>query len=169
MYWKGMCTTIRPITKSCGTSQINKRWKLTYGHLLPETVISNPWDCLCVDLIGPYTLKGKDNLQIVFMALTMINLASSWFEIVKLPVVTWLHRQTVNRKKLLTANAIFDKTSYCKAKLVNKAWLCRYPWYSLLVDNIGSEFKLHIEYLCKSYAYGKKRKETTVKNPQENA
>ncbi len=40
-----------------------------------------------VYLIGPYTLKGKDNLQIDFMALTMINTASSWFEIAELPVV----------------------------------------------------------------------------------
>jgi hypothetical protein len=37
--------------------------------------------------IGPYTLKGKDNLQIDFMALTMINPASSWFKIAELPVV----------------------------------------------------------------------------------
>jgi hypothetical protein len=43
---------------------------------------------LYVSLFGPYTLKGKDNSQINFMALTMINLASSWFEIVELPVVT---------------------------------------------------------------------------------
>jgi hypothetical protein len=37
------------------------------------------------------TLKGKDNLQIDFMALTMINPASSWFEIAELPVVKQLH------------------------------------------------------------------------------
>ena len=39
------------------------------------------------NLIGPYTLNGKDNLQIDFLALTMINPASSWFKIVELPVV----------------------------------------------------------------------------------
>jgi hypothetical protein len=37
-----------------------------------------------------YTLKGKDNSQIDFMALTMINPAYSWFEIMELPVVTQL-------------------------------------------------------------------------------
>ena len=82
-----------------------------YGHLPPKTVITNPWECLCVDLIGPYTLKGKDNLQIDFMALTMIDPASSWFEIAELPVVERLHRQTVNGKELLIADEIFDKTS----------------------------------------------------------
>ena len=86
-----------------------------------------PWECLCVDLIGPYTLKGKDNLQIDFMALTKIGPAPSWFEIAELPVVEQLHQQAVNGKELLIADEIFDKTSEGKAKLVNKTWLCRYP------------------------------------------
>jgi hypothetical protein len=74
MYWKGMHTTIQSITKSCRSCP-------------PNTVYTIPLECLCVDLIGPYTLKGKDNLQIVFMALTMIDPASSWFEIAELPVL----------------------------------------------------------------------------------
>ncbi len=41
--------------------------------------------------MGPNTLKCKDNLQIDFRV-TMIDPASSWFEIVELPVVTQLHR-----------------------------------------------------------------------------
>jgi hypothetical protein len=91
MYWKGMRTTIWSLTKSCRSCQINKRWSCKYGHLPPKTVITNPWECLCVDLIGPYTLKGKDNLQVDFMALTMINPTSSWFEIVEQPVVKQLY------------------------------------------------------------------------------
>jgi hypothetical protein len=78
MYWKGMHTTIRSLTKSCKSCQVDKRWSQKYGHLSPKTVHTIPWECLCVALIGPYTLKGKDNLQIDFMALTMINPASSW-------------------------------------------------------------------------------------------
>jgi hypothetical protein len=128
MYWKGMRTSIWSLTKSCRSCQINKRWSHRYGHLPPKTVLTNPWECLCVDLIGPYTLKGKDNLQIDFMALTMIYLASSWFEVAELPVVEQLHRQTVNGKELLVADKIFDKTSGHIAKLVNKIWLCRCTW-----------------------------------------
>jgi hypothetical protein len=45
---------------------------------------------VCVDLIGSYTLKGKDNTQIDFIALTMIDPASSWFGIAKRPVVEQL-------------------------------------------------------------------------------
>ena len=47
-----------------------------------------PWKALCVDLIGLYTRKGKFGSSIDFMCLTMINLATSWFEIVELPTVT---------------------------------------------------------------------------------
>jgi hypothetical protein len=90
MYWKGMRTTIRSLTKSCRSCQINKRRSQKYGHLPPKTIYTIPWECLCVDLIGPYTLKGKDNSQIDFTALTMINPASSWFEIVELSVVKQL-------------------------------------------------------------------------------
>ena len=39
-----------------------------------------------MDLIGLYTLKGKDKTQIDFMCITMIDPATSWFEIVELPI-----------------------------------------------------------------------------------
>jgi hypothetical protein len=42
---------------------------------------------LCVDLIGPYTLKGKDGSSTNFMCLTMIDPTTSWFKIVELPTV----------------------------------------------------------------------------------
>ncbi len=79
MYWKGMRTTIRSITKSCKECQVNKKRKLKYGHLPPKTVIMTPWRTLCVDLIGPYTLKSKYGSVIDFMALTMIDPTSSLF------------------------------------------------------------------------------------------
>ena len=41
-----------------------------------------------MDLIGPYTLKYKDGTEIDFMCMTMIDLASSWLELVELPVTT---------------------------------------------------------------------------------
>ncbi len=168
MYWKGMRTTIRSLTKSCRSYQINKGRSRKYGHLPPKTVITNPWECLCVDLIGPYTLKGKDNLQIDFMALTMIDPASScsWFEIAELPVVERLRWQTVNGKELLIPDEIFDNTSECTAKLVNKSWLCRYPQCCYLIYDKGSEFKLHFKYLCESYSIT--HKPITVKNSQVN-
>jgi hypothetical protein len=67
--------------------------------LPPKIIISTPWEALCVDLIGPYTLKGKDGLSIDFMALTMIDPASSWFEVVELPTIMQLMTKQVNGKE----------------------------------------------------------------------
>ena len=55
--------------------------------------MSTPWEALCVDLVGPFTLKGKDGSSIDFMALTMIDPTSSWFEVVKLPTINAIDDQ----------------------------------------------------------------------------
>jgi hypothetical protein len=131
---------------------------------------------LCVDLIGPYTLKGKDGTVIDFMALTIIDLATSWFKVVELPLVCRLKTITVNGKtKTITVNGkessivgeIFDKTSEHIAWLVNKTWLSRYPRCCYNIHNNGSEFKLNFEYLCDTYDI--KHNPTVIKNPQANA
>jgi hypothetical protein len=87
MYWKGMHTTIWRYVKSCRSCQVNKRHSQKFGHLPPKLVILTHWKAFCVDLIDPYILKGKDGSSIDFMCLTMINPATSWFEIVELPTV----------------------------------------------------------------------------------
>jgi hypothetical protein len=96
---------------SCKTCQINKKWKLKYGHLPPKSVIMTPWRTLCVDLVSPYTLKGKDGSVINFMALTMIDPISSWFKIVELPLAQGLRTVTVDGREPLASEEIFDKSS----------------------------------------------------------
>ena len=87
-----------------------------------------PWEVLCVDLISPYTLKGKDGSQIDFMCLTMIDPASSWFEIVELPVMETITPVEFNsrgkkvHKNIITKETYFDKTSTMISHLVNKTW-----------------------------------------------
>ncbi len=41
-----------------------------------------------MDLIGPYTLRGKDGTVIDYVCLMVIDQAASWFEIVELLVIT---------------------------------------------------------------------------------
>ncbi len=86
MYWKGMRTTIRSHVKKCHSCQVNKRRQHKYGKLPTKLAITTPWEAVCVDLIGRYTLKGKDKTQIDFMCVTMIDPATSWFKIVEFPV-----------------------------------------------------------------------------------
>jgi hypothetical protein len=86
MYWKGMRRSVRPHVKKCHKCQVNKCSKHKYGKLPTKLVVTKPSTTPCVDLIGPYTLKGKDCTVIDFMCVTMIDPATSWFEIVELPV-----------------------------------------------------------------------------------
>ncbi len=124
MYWKGMCNSIQKYIKSCRSCQINKRQSQKYGHVPSKLVIISPWKALCVDLIGLYTLTGKDGSSIDFMCLTMINPATSWFEIVELPSVDKATFPTLNKGKKATCNnytkdsvTTFDKSSAQISKL----------------------------------------------------
>jgi hypothetical protein len=95
-------------------------WETPYG-----ACHHNPWEALCVDLIGPYTLKGKDGTEIDFMCLTMIYPASNWFAVVVLPVTpdaviptdTKGQRSTETHKH--TKLPYFDKSSAMISDLVN--------------------------------------------------
>jgi hypothetical protein len=58
-----------------------------------------------------YTLKGKDGSSIDLMALTMIDPASSWLKVVKLPTITRVTTKKVNGKERTIEEEIFDKSS----------------------------------------------------------
>jgi hypothetical protein len=83
------------------------------------------------------------------MALTMIDPASSWLEVVELPTITRVMTKTVNGKERTIEEEIFDKSSDQIARLVNKIWLCDTRAVDIIYDT-GSEFKLHFETLCGS-------------------
>ena len=67
----------------------------------------DPWHTLCVDLIGPYTLKGQDGSEIDSMCLTMIDAATGWFEIMELRVI----EKPLLKNGKIKNEEIFDKTS----------------------------------------------------------
>jgi starvation-inducible DNA-binding protein len=71
MYWKHMRSTVRSYVKNCRSCQVNKRRSLKYGKLPTKLATITPWEAVCVDLIGPYTLRGKDGTEIDFMCLTI--------------------------------------------------------------------------------------------------
>ena len=54
------------------------------------------------------------------MALTMIDPASSWLEVVELPTITRVTTKKVNGKKRTIEEEIFDKSSDRISQLVNK-------------------------------------------------
>ncbi len=85
-----------------------------------------PWEALFVDLIGPYTLKGKDGSSIDLMCLTMIDPATSRFEIVELPKLQWeTSGSKVTKKNTKEADMTFDKSSAQISNLVYKTWFSK--------------------------------------------
>eukprot|EP00804_Cyclotella_cryptica_P026207 CCRYP_009788-RA/>CCRYP_009788-RA protein AED:0.40 eAED:0.54 QI:0/0/0/1/0/0/2/0/279 len=158
MYWKSLQRSVCTFVKNCHKCQVNKRRQRKYGKLSTKLVVSNPWEVLCVDLIGPYTLKGQDGTEIDFMCVMMIDPATSWFKIVELPVTevtSVVPTGKMGRKGTNTHNkpkeAYFDKSSAQVGSLVNKIWFSRYPCCQVIIYYNGSEFKLNFETLCDSY------------------
>ena len=148
LYWPDMRTQIREICDKCPSCQINKRTYKKYGHLPAKEAEAEPWERLCVDLIGPYKIaqKGKKKL-LKLQALTMIDPATGWFEIVE-----------YNDKKSITI-----------ANLMEMTWLSRYPRPSLIQYDQGSEFIGNdFRSTCQN-EYGIKTKPSLTKNPQSNA
>ena len=86
---------------------------------------------------------------VIHMCLTMIDPASSWFEMVELPVMETI--TTIESKngpkthEITKENELFDKTSTMISHLVKKTWFSRYPHCQPIIYDNGSEFKLHFE------------------------
>ena len=59
------------------------------------------------------------------MCLTMIDPASSWFEIIELPVADNVPTEPVKDGK--TKEVYVDKSSFMISHLVKKCWFSRYP------------------------------------------
>ena len=59
MYWENLQKDDKFHVKFCKSFQADKKKKLKYGKLHPKLVGDTQWECLCVNLIGPYTLKGN--------------------------------------------------------------------------------------------------------------
>src|SRR5688500_11292015 len=98
---------------------------------------------MSIDLIvSPYKIRRKGKSNIVCKCVTMIDLASGWFEI---------HQYD-------------DKRSITVANIAGQEWFSRYPWPTQVTFDRGSKF------IGKDFAkmlvndYGIKRKPTTVRN-----
>ena len=66
---KGLCTTVHDVCKKCPTCQKAKTTNQKYGKLPPKQAETNPWDTLCVDLIGSYTIPQKVKKRLNYGAL----------------------------------------------------------------------------------------------------
>jgi hypothetical protein len=99
MYWPSHRTAVRRHVRSCDRWQKGKQRSRQYRHVPPKIADQMTWQKVCVDLIGPYTIKGRDGKIMDFMCLTMIDPATGWFEMVELPVILRIEKEMVKLLK----------------------------------------------------------------------
>lgn len=144
-YWPKMENQIRTTVKKCSICQRQKKQKKKFGKIPAKDADETPWSTVCIDLIGPYTVKTTEGDR-ELLAMTMIDPASSWFEIAE-----------IDNKDAETVALTFDRE-----------WLCRYPRPERVISDRGSEF-IAAEFSELLTSYGIKRKLITAKNPQANS
>ncbi len=145
-HWRNMRDTIQRVCRACVTCKQHKKRTLNKGILPAKKAEVIPWHTLCIDLIGPYTIGKTKQHKTELWALTMIDPATGWFDIVQ----------------------IKEKRPDYIANHLEIAWLSRYPWPTEIVMDRGSEFAREVEEMILR-DYGITKKLITTRNPQANA
>jgi Integrase zinc binding domain len=81
LWWPKMRDQITNFVTQCSICQLNKRQHKKFGELQPKIAETIPWDKLCMDLIGPYTIRRKGKTSLICKCVTMIDPDTGWFEI----------------------------------------------------------------------------------------
>ena len=118
LWWPKMRNQITNSVSSCLTCQRNKRRNRKFGHLPEKEAEAQPWDKMCINLIGPYAICRKSQDNLICKCVTMIDPATGWFEI---------HQYD-------------DKRAITVANIAEEEWFCRYPWPTQVTSDHGSEF-----------------------------
>ena len=105
MTWSSLNTDFSEYTRMCPTCQRKKKGKNKYGRLLAKVAEVVPFDVLCVDLIGPYTVTLTKKQTVTLNVMMFIDPETSWFEICE----------------------VTEKTSEKMSQLLDRVWLSRYP------------------------------------------
>ena len=104
--WDGLSATVLKTCSVCHTCQLPKQRKDNYRNLPAKEAKVKPWEKLCVNLIGLYSLKQPNNQTEMLHALTMIDPATGWFNMTAI--------------KTKSADVIVNK--------IEQTWLSKYPW-----------------------------------------
>jgi hypothetical protein len=107
--------------------QVNKPKLRPVGHLPPKKAEEGPWETLCIDLIGPYTIQGADKEELTLHYLTMIDPVTGWFELAEIPAKS--------------ADVVID--------VLEQKWLNRYLRPTSVVMDRGREFMAEVKQTLK--------------------
>ena len=152
----------------CNICQQFKNRQTIYGRLLPKNIWElKPWYIVHVHLVGSYSKSIicqqpggaiiNSNISLAWMA--MIDPATGWFEIFKLP--------TLEIDKVTVSYDEYIYNSYVKLiHLFNNKFLCIYPRSCRVMFHGGYEFEWDFTNFLKDFDI--KPVSTTIKNPQAN-
>ena len=85
MTWEGLAKECKYHVKTCDICQTSKKSTRKYGKLPEKLAEATPWELLCVDLVGPYTVTIDKSTERTLHAMTFIDLATGWFEVCAVP------------------------------------------------------------------------------------
>jgi len=144
-YHRGLSILTQKFIRNCSICQKWKRPGRRYGKIPAHTTQYQPWECIQIDLFGPWSFDDVNGITRQIKAITIIDVCTRWIEI-----------QQYGVKKSEEISLITDRE-----------WLNRYPRPSYAIFDNGMEFSSEFKELLTSY--GIKPKPTTVKNPQANS
>jgi hypothetical protein len=113
-----MKSDVLKCVKKSPSCQKAKKQKKKHGHVPPKIAESQPWEQLCVDMVGPCQTRRKGKKTLLLQAIAMIDPATGWFEIVQ--------------SEAKTADVVANEAEV--------AWLSRHPWPTGITCDHGSEF-----------------------------
>jgi hypothetical protein len=121
-----------------------------YGKLPAKLAEENPWDTLCVDLIGPYKIQRKRKTDIKLWYLPMIDPATGWFEMEQFE----------------------NKTAAEVANICETTWFTRYPLPQRITLDRGTKFTAEFARIVKNDNGLKSRRESPsieAQNSRQNS
>ncbi len=94
-----------------------KKTKEKYGLLPEKGTETDPWEVLCINLIGPFNIQLPNGQKLQLWFITMIDPDTRWFEMA----------------------GINQKDAYMVADIVQCTWFTRYPWPTTVTIDSGTE------------------------------
>jgi Integrase zinc binding domain len=80
-FWlKALKEDVQKQFSTCDICQRTKKTLTKSGTLLEKEVEAEPWETLCVDMVGPYTIKRRGAEAPTLWCVTMIDPATGWFK-----------------------------------------------------------------------------------------
>ena len=116
--WVGVRSMVHKICKRCHTCQTAKVTNQKYVKLPPKNAETNPWDTLCIYLIGPYKIHYKGKTTLILWCLTIIDTVTGRFDMAP----------------------ITNKTAVEVADIAERTWFSRYPLPQQITFDRGTEF-----------------------------